>query len=123
MPHLESSPGSVTYVIIFTVHPDKQDEFLGLLEPVLDAMRNEATFANAFLHRDPSSDYRYMLYETWTDEKDVAEVQIHREYRQAFWLALPELLESPREIQTWQPVRSDVRQPNPLSAKPDCAYD
>jgi len=121
--HLDSSSGLVAYVITFTVRPGQQDEFLGLLEPLLDAMRNEATFANAFLHRDPSSDYRYMLYETWTDEKDLAEVQIHREYRQAFWRALPDLLESPREIQRWQPVRSDIRPAQPLSVTPDCAYD
>ena len=98
----------VTYVIIFTLSPGREDTFLGLIAPVLNAMRMESTFLNAVLHRDPLKPNRFMLYETWSDADDVVNVQIHREYRQDFWASLPGLLASDREIQTWTPIRADV---------------
>ncbi len=97
----------VTYVITFAVKTGSEEEFLGLLNPVLDAMRHERTFLNAVLHRDPEAPNRFMLYETWADHDDVAQVQIHRDYRQLFWARLPELLAEPRHVQTWAPIRSD----------------
>lgn len=97
----------VSYVIIFTLLPGAEVEFLRLLEPVLDAMRHEPTFRNAILHCDPSASNRYMLYESWSDAEDVANVQVHRKYRQAFWKNLPKLLETARDVQVWQPMRGD----------------
>lgn len=102
-----ASRTDIAYVIVFTLTPGKQAEFRQLLTPVLDAMRHEAAFCSAMLHRDPETPNRFMLYETWADAKDVIEVQVHREYRQAFWAGLPQLLEVAREIQTWVPMRSD----------------
>src|SRR5690606_2315848 len=99
-----SGPTEETYVIIANLKAGAQARFFALLEPVLDAMRDETTFVNAVLHRDPSSDTVYMLYETWLDGEDVLNVQMHRPYRQAFWDALPELLEQPRQIQVWKPI-------------------
>jgi quinol monooxygenase YgiN len=96
-----------TYVITFCVKAGAEDEFLGLLHPVLDAMRHEATFENAILHRDPEAPNRFMLYETWADHDDVVEVQMHRDYRKLFWDKLPALLAEPRQVQTWAPMRSD----------------
>jgi len=98
---------SVTYVITFAVKTGSQAQFLGLLEPVLDAMRHERTFLNAVLHRDPEAPNRFMLYETWSDADDVAKVQMHRDYRQLFWAGLPDLLAEPRQVQSWVPMRSD----------------
>lgn len=97
----------VSYVIIFTLLPGKEASFLRLLEPVLNAMRNEPTFCNAVLHCDPLASNRFMLYESWSDAEDVIHVQVHREYRQAFWTGLPELLELARDVQTWTPMRGD----------------
>lgn len=97
-----------TYVIIFHLKTGAQAQFLALLEPVLDAMRNEATFINAILHRDPASDNTFMLYETWADREDVINIQQHRPYRKAFWDTLPELLTQPRQIQIWKPMRTDL---------------
>jgi (4S)-4-hydroxy-5-phosphonooxypentane-2,3-dione isomerase len=45
----------VTYVITFDVKSEKRDQFLVLLNGVLDAMRNEPTFHEAVLHCDPGS--------------------------------------------------------------------
>ena len=83
------------YVITFFVKAGSEDEFLELLNPVLDAMRHERTFENAVLHRDPEAPSRFMLYETWTDHDDVVQVQMHRDYRKLFWERLPDLLAEP----------------------------
>ncbi len=97
----------VTYVIFFTIRSGKEEAFLQLLHPVLNAMRHERSFCNAVLHRDPAASNRYMLYESWADANDVMDVQVHRSYRQAFWSALPDLLENAREVQVWSPMRGD----------------
>jgi quinol monooxygenase YgiN len=98
---------AVVFVIALHVKPGREEEFLGLLTPVLDAMRHEATFVNAVLHRDPEDPSRFMLYETWTDLDDVVQTQVNRDYRKAYLDRLPELLRAPREIQVWRPQRAD----------------
>ena len=100
---------AVTYVIKFEVVPQHTDSFLALLGGVLDAMREEPSFHEAILHRDPESPARFMLYETWEDHDDVLNVQIHRPYRKAFHDALPTVLASPRDVTVWTPMRSDRR--------------
>ena len=99
----------VTYTVQITLKPGRAAEFLQLLGPVLDEMRHEATFVNAVVHRDPANPDRFLLYETWTDARDVQQVQMGRAYRQAYWEGLPELLAAPREVATWEPVRADFR--------------
>jgi quinol monooxygenase YgiN len=101
---------AVTYLIKFNVIPDQRARFLGLLAGVLDAMRSESTFHEAILHRDPASDCRFMLYETWEDHDDVLKVQLHRPYRRAWHEALPELLADDRDITVWQTLRADRAQ-------------
>jgi quinol monooxygenase YgiN len=101
--------GPVAYVITFALKPGRAADFLALLAPVLDAMRHEAGFISAVLHRDPENADRFMLYETWADHDDVMNVQVHRDYRQAYWAALPGLLARPREAQIWRPLRGDTR--------------
>ena len=97
----------VTYLIEFHVVPDRRDRFLELLAGVLDAMRKELTFHQAILHRDPGSEHRFMLYETWESHDDVVNVQLHRPYRRAWHDALPTLLERERDITVWEPMRAD----------------
>ena len=99
----------ITYVIKFDVKPDKRGLFLSLLTEVLYAMRAEPMFHEAVLHRDPASENRFMLYETWESHDDVLEVQIKRPYREAWHAALPDLLEAPRDISIWEPMRIDRR--------------
>lgn len=72
---------SETYVITFQVRPDQRERFRALLDPVLDAMRHEATFEGASLHVDPDDENRFQLHETWKDRQDVLEVQLTRPYR------------------------------------------
>ncbi|MGO4573068.1 putative quinol monooxygenase [Microvirga sp. 2TAF3] len=102
-----ASRSNVAFTVSLHLKPGCEEEFLALLTPVLDAMRHEATFINAVLHRDPEDPTRFMLYETWADLDDVTEVQIHRDYRKAYWEHLPELLTEPRQVQVWHQMRSD----------------
>ncbi|MBR0944719.1 MULTISPECIES: putative quinol monooxygenase [Bradyrhizobium] len=97
----------VTYVIKFDVVPEQRTNFLRLLGAVLDAMRNEPTFHQAVLHRDPASENRFMLYETWESHDEVVNVQIKRPYRDAWNKALPALLARDRDIEVWESLRSD----------------
>ncbi|HZH53184.1 MAG TPA: putative quinol monooxygenase [Microvirga sp.] len=112
-PHPElRNPGaaagtSVTFIVTVAVKPGCEEEFFDLVTPVLDAMRHEPTFINAVMHQDPEDPGRFMLYETWADLDDVVQVQIHRDYRKAYWERLPDLLREPRQIQTWKPMRHD----------------
>ncbi|MEI9421005.1 putative quinol monooxygenase [Mesorhizobium sp. Cs1299R1N1] len=98
---------AITYTIQFQVVPERRGEFLALLEGVLDAMRAEPMFHEAVLHRDPASENRFMLYETWESHEDVLTVQLHRPYRRAWHEALASVLEKDREIAIWEPMRSD----------------
>lgn len=98
---------SETYVITFQVRPDQRERFRALLDPVLDAMRHEATFEDASLHVDPDDENRFQLHETWKDRQDVLEVQLTRPYRSEWHAALDEILERPREIRTWSLLRTD----------------
>jgi (4S)-4-hydroxy-5-phosphonooxypentane-2,3-dione isomerase len=104
-----AAPLSVTYVITFDVVPERRAQFLDLLGDVLDAMRDEPTFREAVLHRDPASENRFMLYETWDSHDDVLNVQLHRPYRRAWHDALPGLLQGGRGITIWEPLRADRR--------------
>jgi len=106
---------SVSYVIKFNVKAGKRERFLLLLAGVLDAMRCETTFHEAVLHRDPESENRFMLYETWESHEDVLAVQLNRPYREAWHAALPDLLQGPRDVSIWKPLRSDK---NPRNTTP-----
>ncbi|KAB2703182.1 MULTISPECIES: putative quinol monooxygenase [Brucella] len=100
-----------TFLIKFDVIPEQRARFLSLLEDVLDAMREEPMFHEAILHRDPESEYRFMLYETWEDFDDVVNVQLRRAYREAWHDALPKLLTKDRDITLWAPMRNDRAPP------------
>ncbi|HYG86428.1 MAG TPA: putative quinol monooxygenase [Azospirillum sp.] len=99
--------GPVVFIVSLHVKAGCEDEFQRLLVPVLDAMRHEATFINTVLHQDPADPARFMLYETWADLDDVAEVQMKRAYRSAYEARLPDLLREPRQVQVWRPLRGD----------------
>lgn len=100
---------TVAYVIGFNVRPAQRERFLHLLTGVLDAMREECMFVCATLHGDPTNPHRFLLHEVWQDHQDVLDVQLSRPYRQDWHDALPELLDGPREVSIWTPIRTDRR--------------
>lgn len=104
---MQHGDGEVSFLVTLEVKPGREEEFLGLLLPVLDAMRQEASFINAVLHRDPAVEGCFLLYETWRDLEELVEVQLERPYRRAYHERLPALLRKPREIRTLRPLRGD----------------
>jgi quinol monooxygenase YgiN len=98
---------ALAVTVSLRVRPGREEEFLRLLAPVLDAMRHEPSFINAVLHRDPEDPAHFMLYETWADRRDLVEVQMKRPYRAEYEARLPELLREPRQARVWQPLRGD----------------
>lgn len=100
---------AVTYLIEFRVRAAERPRFLALLSGVLDVMREEDGFNGATLHEDPQDPLHFLLHETRRDHDEVVEVELARPYRAAWHAALPELLEVPRAISVWAPVRSDRR--------------
>jgi quinol monooxygenase YgiN len=99
--------GRLVVVVTLLVKEGCQAEFLGLLGPVLDAMRHKASFINAALRQDPDNPTRFMLYETWADRTDLVEVQMKRPYRSAYEARLAEILREPRRAEVWRPLSGD----------------
>ncbi len=97
------------FAVIVSIHlkPRKEAEFLGLLMPVIDAVRLESTFINNFLHQDPEDPTRFMVYENWADPDEFFDVQMKRDYRKLYESRLPELLAEPRQVKVWRPLRED----------------
>jgi quinol monooxygenase YgiN len=106
---MPSTDSGRTLVAVVSLHvkPGREQEWLDLVKPVLDAVRHEPTFINAVLHRDSDDPTRFMLYETWADRDDLVNVQMKRGYRAAYEARLPDLLLEPRQAQIWQPGRPD----------------
>lgn len=100
---------TVTFLVTLQVKPEGLEEFLALLTPLLDSMRQEESFVNAVLHRDPEDPARFLIYETWRDLEDVVQVQLKRPYRAAYHARLSALLREERGIQVWKPLRGDFR--------------
>jgi quinol monooxygenase YgiN len=101
---------AVTYTIHFEVVPEQRERFLTLLNGLLDTMRDEPMFHNAILQQDAENENHLLLLETWEDHDDVVNHQLNRPYRQAYHSSLPELLNGPREVSVWTPLRADYRQ-------------
>jgi quinol monooxygenase YgiN len=99
--------GPLALTVPLRVRPGREEEFLRLLAPVLDAMRHEPSLINAVLHRDPEDPAHFLLYETWADMRDLLEVQMRRPYRAAHEARLPALLREPRAPRLWRPLRGD----------------
>ena len=99
--------GPLVAVVSIHLKPGREQEWLDLVKPVLDAMRHEPTFINAVLHRDPDDPTHFMLYETWADRDDLVDVQMKRGHRTAYEARLPDLLREPRQARVWHPVRAD----------------
>jgi quinol monooxygenase YgiN len=97
----------VVYTIEFHLAAGQRDRFLRLLGAVLDAMRHEDGFETATLSVDPGDENHFFLHEGWRDHQEVLDVQVHRPYRAEWHAALADILDRPRQITVWHPLRSD----------------
>ncbi|WP_226553935.1 putative quinol monooxygenase [Celeribacter naphthalenivorans] len=97
----------ITVLVTFDVKPGQAEAFRAVLDPVLDAMREEDSFISATLSVDPEHETRFLLVETWSDGAELMTVQLKRPYRAAMNAVFEEILLKPQEVAVWHPLRSD----------------
>ena len=92
------------FFVHFQIKPGKEEEFRGLLDPVLAAMSQEARFINYFLLQHENDASRFVIYETWLGTaEDFLKFEMPRPYRQRYEKAVSGVLAKPREIeQDWK---------------------
>ena len=83
------------------------EEFLAFIHRTNDAMRHEPTFVNTVVHRGADDPTCFLLYETWLDRENFFSVQMKRPYRAEYEARLPALLNRPRHMQIFEPLRGD----------------
>ena len=98
---------SVPLLISVDVKPGFEKEYLGLVEPIFDAMRHEPSFVNAALSRDPGNPSKFLVYETWSDKDDLIEIQMKRDYRKPFLDRVGDIVTSAPRMEFWEHLRSD----------------
>ena len=78
---------------------EQRQRLLGVLQPVVDAMQHEDDFINTVEHTVEGDDCVVVLFEEWrcTVERFLS-FHIPKEYRAEYTVALPEVLESEREV-------------------------
>ena len=88
------------FFVNFDVKPGQEQEFRGVLDPLLDTMSAEARFVNYFLLQHETVPNRFTIYETWlgTAEEFLA-VEMPRPYRQEYEAAVESVLTRPREVE------------------------
>jgi quinol monooxygenase YgiN len=95
-----SDDEKVGFFVHFQIQPGKEEEFRGLLDPLLDTMSKEARFINYYLLQHEQESGRFVIYETWLGTvEDFLKVEMPRPYRQEYEKAVPGMLARPREIE------------------------
>jgi len=88
------------FFVNFDIKPGREQEFRGVLDPLLDTMSAEARFVNYFLLQHETVPNRFTIYETWlgTVEEFLA-AEMPRPYRQEYEVAVESVLARPREVE------------------------
>jgi quinol monooxygenase YgiN len=94
-------------LVYIALKPDFEDEYLSLINGVVDQMRHEASFVNAVVHRSADDPTLFVLHETWLDREEFFAVQMKRPYRQTYEARLPEIMRAPREVKILEPLRRE----------------
>jgi quinol monooxygenase YgiN len=84
-----------------------ENEYLSLINAVIDEMRHETSFVNAVVHRSTEDPTVFFLHETWLGRDELFTVQIKRSYRESYEARLPQILRGPREITILEPFRRE----------------
>lgn len=110
---MSMSPVDFRVIVHLHVKPECIKTFRDLVNHLIDEMRGEPNFANAFVLEDEEDPTKFIFYETWVGTKDeFLKVQMSREYRKKYEKSLSELLSKPHESQyNWQLVRTEYKEP------------
>jgi len=84
-----------------------EDEYLSLINAVIDEMRHEPSFVNAVVHRSTQDPTMFVLHETWLGRDEFFTVQMKRSHRESYEARLPQIMRSAREITILEPLRRE----------------
>ena len=84
-----------------------ENEYLSLINAVIDEMRHETSFVNAVVHRSTEDPTVFLLHETWLGRDEFFTVQMKRSYRESYEARLPQIMRAPREITILEPLRRE----------------
>src|SRR6266851_5467250 len=69
-----------------------ENEYLSLINAVIDEMRHETSFVNAVVHRSTEDPTVFLLHETWLGRDEFFTVQMKRSYRESYEARLPGIM-------------------------------
>ena len=69
-----------------------ENEYLSLINAVIDEMRHEASFVNAVVRRSTEDLTMFVLKETWLGRDEFSTVQMKRSYREFYEARLPQIM-------------------------------
>ncbi|NVN09631.1 putative quinol monooxygenase [Nguyenibacter vanlangensis] len=101
-----------TILVGINLKPGYAQEFLALLDDIIEPMRREESFIDVVALQNQDDPDSIVLYETWLDRHEFETVQRKRDYRRAYEERLPQILREPRTITFFDAVR-DVRASQP----------
>jgi len=84
-----------------------ENEYLSLINAVIDEMRHETSFVNTVVHRSTEDPTVFLLHETWLGRDEFFTVQMKRSYRESYEARLPQIMRAPREITILEPLRRE----------------
>ncbi len=104
------NPVDFRIIVHLHVKPNCVKAFRELVNQLIDEMKREPNFANAFVLEDEEDPTKFILYETWIGTKEeFFTVQMGRSYRKRYEEKLPLLLSRPHESQfNWRLVRTEA---------------
>jgi quinol monooxygenase YgiN len=73
-----------------------ENEYLSLINAVIDEMRHETSFVNAVVHQSTEDPTVFLLHETWLGRDEFFTVQMKRSYRESYEARLPQIMRAPR---------------------------
>ena len=101
------SAGPWAVVARMTVKEGRQEEWLSLVNEVMNTMRHERTFVSTSMCVHATDPHKFMHFEVWESREEFFGVQVHRDYRKALMEKLPSLLEEPATFEEWVETRAD----------------
>jgi quinol monooxygenase YgiN len=88
------------FFVNFDAKPGREQEFRGVLDPLLDTMSREAAFVNYFLLQHGTVPNRFTIYETWLGTpEEFVKIEMPRPYRQEYEAAVESILAKPRVVE------------------------
>src|SRR5258708_8356516 len=84
-----------------------ENEYLSLINAVIDEMRYETSFVNAVVHRSTEDPTVFLLHETWLGRDEFFTVQMNRSYLESYESRLPQITRAARAITILEPARLD----------------